>query len=258
MNSDSMLTTQVLQDCEVVLQAGGSGQRIQPLSDFQPKPLLPVCGIPMIERLFRQIVSAGFYNITIITGYGKDAITMHIENLVKVLPRNLRVRFYYEHVPLGNLGALGEINTDGKLVLSLFADLVTDLDFVHLLQTHRKRACDITLTSHYEQYRLRLGEITVAGERVIDYQEKPAKEFLACSGIVVFEPIVIKLARELPRPFGLSDLVQAALDKGHAVTHWTHGAFWHDVNTENELQETEAKLTELQTRNGAISHYSKR
>lgn len=239
-------------DSEVILQAGGRGQRIQPLSDLQPKPLLPVCGIPMIEMLFRQIVSAGFRKITVITGYGKDALVEHIESILKLLPHDVRVRFHHEDHPQGNLGALGDIDTGLRSALLLFADLVTDLDFVQLLRVHREKGCNITLTSHYERYRLRLGEICVTGERVTDYQEKPVKEFLACSGIIVFEPEVVKLAREIPKPFGLSDLVQVALGRGHSVAHWAHGAFWHDVNTEDELREAESKLMELQNRKGAM------
>jgi len=234
-----------LQNSEVILQAGGRGQRIQPLSDRQPKPLLPVCGMPMIERLIRQFESAGFRKITVITGYGGEAIVEYIESVLKTLPQEIRVRFHHEEVPQGNLGVLGDIDTGMRRALLVFADLVTDLDFVQLLNIHLERGCSTTLASHYEKYRLRLGELSVVDERVTDYQEKPAREFLACSGIAVFEPEVIALARELPRPFGISDLIQASLDRKLSITHWAHGAFWRDVNTKDELQETEVKLTEL-------------
>jgi NDP-sugar pyrophosphorylase family protein len=237
-----------LLDTEVILQAGGKGQRIQPLSERQPKPLLSICGMPMIERLFRQLVSAGFINITVITGYGRDAIVEHIQSLRKGLPGKIRVRFHHEAEPQGNVGALSEIDTGRRRALLVFADLVTDLDFVHLLKIHLERACSITLTSHYEHYRLRLGEINVAGAQVTDYQEKPARKFLACSGIAVLEPAVIAVAHELPRPFGISDLVRQCLDSNHSVTHWRHGAFWLDINTEAELQAAESKLATLLAR----------
>ncbi len=248
--ASSVRCREELLDIEVILQAGGRGQRIQSLSDRYPKPLLPVCGMPMVERLFRQLVSAGLRNITVITGYGRDAIVEHIESLRRVLPQEIRVRFHHEAEPLGNVGALGDIDTGFRRALLVFADLVTDMDFVRLLSVHQERGCSITLTSHYERYRLRLGEINVAGTYVTDYQEKPAKEFLACSGIAVFEPEVSAVAREISRPFGISDLVRECLDSGHSVTHWTHGAFWFDVNTEDELQEAEAKLTGLLARKG--------
>ncbi|VAW84732.1 hypothetical protein MNBD_GAMMA16-2013 [hydrothermal vent metagenome] len=242
---NSTCSHEELQNSEVILQAGGRGQRIQPLSDQQPKPLLPVCGVPMIEMLLRQLVSAGFRKITVITGYGRDAIVGHIESLLKVLPQKIRVRFHHEEKPQGNLGVLGDLDIEMRRVLLVFADLVTDLNFVQLLNTHLERGCSTTLTSHYESYRLRLGELSVAGSYVTDYQEKPPKEFLACSGIAVFEPEVIALARELPRPFGISDLIQASLNRKLSITHWIHGAFWRDVNTKDELQEAEAQLTGL-------------
>jgi NDP-sugar pyrophosphorylase family protein len=116
-------------------------------------------------------------------------------------------------------------------VLLCFADLVTALDFAQLIHIHRERQHDVTLASHYEHHQLTLGELLVDGDTVRGYQEKPRKAFLICSGIAIFDARAMRVARELPRPYGISNLVLAMLSAGCSVTHWLHGAYWIDVNT---------------------------
>jgi NDP-sugar pyrophosphorylase family protein len=76
---------------------------------------------------------------------------------------------------------------------------------------------------------------------VIGYKEKPEKSFLICSGIAVFEPLALDLV-PADRPIGISDLVCLALERGSQVTHWTHGAFWMDVNSKEDLTRASAAI----------------
>jgi hypothetical protein len=77
---------------------------------------------------------------------------------------------------------------------------------------------------------------------VADYQEKPVKHFLICSGMAVFEPEVLDLI-DPNRPCGISDLIKAALAHSFKVAHWTHGAFWVDVNDRDALRRAETELS---------------
>jgi len=227
-------------EVHAVLQAGGKGSRLRDASGDTPKPLLCVGGLPMVERLLRQLLRAGARRITLITGWKADALEAHLCGL-DGLPEDLDLRFLRESVERGNVGSLARLPRDGAPVLFCFADLVTDLDFAELARRHRRSRADVTLTSHWESHRLGLGELTTEGERVVGYSEKPEKRFRICSGIAVLEPAVLDLV-EADRPFGLSELVGAALARGRRVVHWEHGAFWRDVNTPDALQEVNRVL----------------
>lgn len=216
-----------------VLQAGGRGERMLDIGGKTPKPLLKVGGTPMVERLLRQLLKAGVRNVTVITGWMGDRVESHLLRIGR-LPRNLNLSFIREERARGNVGSLADLPRDGRQVLLAFGDLVTDLDFAALLSVHLDRRADVTLTSHYETHRLSLGELVVHGQTVAGYQEKPEKRFLICSGIAVFEPRVIELV-PADRPVGISDLVLSALSAHCKVTHWTHEAFWMDINSKAEL-----------------------
>ncbi len=221
-----------------VLQAGGQGTRLRPASPEIPKPLVKVGGVAMVERLLRQFVVSGVRQISVITGWGGEQVEAHLRHL-EGLPDGVCVNFIRETQPMGNIGALGQLASETRPILFAFGDLVTDLDFAKLVARHRQQAADVTLTSHYESHRLQLGELLVENQNVVGYQEKPLKQFLICSGIAVFEPGVLKLL-DAERPAGISDLILASISEGMEVNHWTHGAFWRDVNTPEALEEVEA------------------
>jgi NDP-sugar pyrophosphorylase family protein len=189
----------------------------------------------MIERLLRQLLDAGVRRVTVITGPCGNLIEAHLLGL-EDLPGDLELEWIREEEPRGNVGSLSELRRDGRAVILVFADLATNLDFSRLLEVHASRGAAVTLTSHTESYRVRLGELVVEGDRVIEYREKPEKRHLICSGIAVIEPPIVELVWR-DRPMGISDLISEALAGGHEVVHWTHRSRWIDVNSPDDLSE---------------------
>ncbi|MCB1832952.1 MAG: nucleotidyltransferase family protein [Geminicoccaceae bacterium] len=225
-----------MSNIHAVVQAGGKGERLRPLTADRPKPMLEVGGVPMFERVVRGLINAGIDRITIVVAYRADMIRDHVETMN--LPRRVRIDFFEETNMLGNAGALGRIGVERKYALLAFGDLVTDLDFSTFAQRGFVEGCDILLASHKEEHRLQLGEIVVDGNEVLAYREKPLKTFLICSGIALFRRDCLSvILGDDGCPFGISDLITAALKCGHTVKHWEHGAFWMDVNTLEALDE---------------------
>jgi NDP-sugar pyrophosphorylase family protein len=219
-----------------VIQAGGLGQRIRSIAGATAKPMLRVGEEPMVARLIRQIAASGVCHGTVIIAEGSH----HFRNFLRQIAQGtsgFNLDVIEECAPLGNAGALATIECHGRAVLFCFGDLVTDLAFDRMAALHRERGCAVTLASHYEDHQLSLGELVTEGIHVERYVEKPRKQFLICSGIAIFEPQVLELARTLSTPFGLVDLINACLNRGYRVTHWTHEAYWIDVNTPELLEQ---------------------
>jgi len=229
-----------------VIQAGGRGQRIRPVAGSLAKPLLPVGDEPMIGRLIRQIASSGVRSATVIIPNACSELREFLHHAALAVP-GLDLDVLEEQHPLGNAGALGAVECRGRTVLFCFADLVTDLAFDRIATVHRDRRCDVTVASHHEFHQLSLGELITEGSRVCGYIEKPRKRFLICSGIAVFEPRILELARTLQTPFGLVDLITACLQAGYAVTHWIHEAYWIDVNTPELLEQARSDASARRT-----------
>src|SRR5688572_11923787 len=115
-----------------VLQAGGRGERLRPVTDTVPKAILEVRGIPIVERLLLQFRQAGIRSVTVITGWLSDKLEARVRaDSRRFAP--LHIEFLHEDRPLGNFGAVAGLNAD-RPVLMAFGDLVTDLDFQGLLK----------------------------------------------------------------------------------------------------------------------------
>jgi NDP-sugar pyrophosphorylase family protein len=219
-----------------VIQAGGLGQRIRAVAEAAAKPMLRVGEEPMIARLIRQIAASGVRHGSVVIPKGNEQFRALLTQVAGGTA-GFELDVIEEHTPLGNAGALGRVECHGRTVLFCFGDLVTDLAFDRMAAVHRDRRCEVTLASHHEHHQLSLGELVTDGARVERYVEKPRKQFLICSGVALFEPRVLELAKTLPTPFGLVDLINACLKVGYSVTHWMHDAYWIDVNTPELLQQ---------------------
>lgn len=122
---------------KAVILAGGFGKRLKPLTDERPKPMIEVCGIPIIEWQVRWLRKAGIQDFVLCVGYMREHIFDHIGNGNKFAAR---VEYSVEEEPLGTGGAL--LNARDLLAgqdsfLMLNGDVLTELD-PNKLQVARK------------------------------------------------------------------------------------------------------------------------
>ena len=223
----------IAQSVTAVLQAGGRGERLRPITDHTSKCLLPVGGSPIIERLIGQINETGIRSVTVITGWLGEQVGAHVQSIAGSFPK-LELSVMRETQRLGNIGGLSQLPPTENNLLFLFADLVTDMDFASLLAAHLASDADITLASHLDPYQLSFGELEVDGTRVTKYIEKPIKHTLICSGVAALRQSAVGLI-PAGRPMGIADLVTVALREGMRVAHRQHEALWIDVNSEAAL-----------------------
>ena len=132
---------------KVVIMAGGRGTRIAELFPDIPKPLIPVDGIPILEREIRSLASQGFKDIILTVGYLADKIIAYLGDGSWL---GVKIDYYVEETPLGNAGALFRLKEKiGEEPFFLFnADAAFDVDFNRMLDFHKKRGGLVTLFTH--------------------------------------------------------------------------------------------------------------
>ncbi|MBO4374700.1 MAG: HAD-IIIA family hydrolase [Lachnospiraceae bacterium] len=129
-----------------VIMAGGKGKRISALFPDIPKPLIPIDGIPVLEREIRLLAGQGFRDIILTVAYMSDKLVSYFGNGDRL---GVHIDYYIEETPLGNAGALYEIKdrlSDDFLLLN--ADTVFDVDFRRFTESHRSRGGLVTLFTH--------------------------------------------------------------------------------------------------------------
>lgn len=127
--------------------AGGRGTRIAELFPNIPKPLIPVNGMPILEREIRSLAAQGFKDIILTIGYLADKISSYFGDGSKF---GVSIEYFVEETPLGNAGALFQLREKigDEPFLLLNADAAFDVDFNRMVAFHKQHKGLATLFTH--------------------------------------------------------------------------------------------------------------
>ena len=124
--------------------AGGRGTRISELFPDIPKPLIPIQGIPVLEREIISLRDQGFTDIILTIGYMAEKIQDYFGDGSKL---GVNISYFVEEKPLGNAGALFFLDLKEDFLL-LNADAVFDVDFNRMVAFHKQHGGLVTLFTH--------------------------------------------------------------------------------------------------------------
>jgi NDP-sugar pyrophosphorylase family protein len=224
--------------------AGGQGERMRASGIDVAKPLVPVRGVPLVERNLLHLLRQGFKDIVVSVPGDAGPVGSYAEQRLAPLASEAGARFRVlaEQTPLGNIGCAGMLQGEGD-VLTVYADNLTSLDLRSVLGHHAESGAALTLAAHEERFRLPYGRLDIAGGRVLGYAEKPTIAVTVCSAVAVLAPAATEV---LPadRPTGLADLTLELLRRGLPVSAYEHDAPWVDVNDADGLRRAEDLLEE--------------
>ena len=127
--------------------AGGRGTRIAELFPNMPKPLIPVAGMPILEREIKSLCAQGFKDIILTVGYLADKIIAYFGDGSQF---GAKIDYFVEESPLGNAGALFRLREKigDKPFLLLNADAAFDVDFNRMVAFHKNHGGLVTLFTH--------------------------------------------------------------------------------------------------------------
>lgn len=213
---------------KAMILAAGRGERMRPLTDHTPKPLLPAAGRPLIEHTIRQLVASGFNDIVINHAH----LGQQIED---VLGDGRRFGARLRYSPEGEQAletAGGIINAlpllDSEVFLVVNGDVATDFPYAELARVKVDLAHLILVDNpeHHPRGDFSLsddGEVTENG-----------RERFTFSGIGLYRPELFKETPSGIRKLGPL-LRQAMSDR--RVTGEKYSGFWMDVGTPERLQQ---------------------
>ncbi len=131
-----------------VIMAGGRGTRISELYPDIPKPLIPIDGIPVLEREIITLRNQGFTDMILTVSHMADKIQDYFKDGSQL---GVNITYFVEEKPLGNAGALFILRDQGRLTenfLLLNADSMFDVDFNRFVKAHLDKNAMVTLFTH--------------------------------------------------------------------------------------------------------------
>jgi dTDP-glucose pyrophosphorylase len=208
-----------------VVMAGGFGNRLRPLTDQTPKPMLPVGDRPILERTIEQLKNTGIRRVSLTTHYRAEAISDHFGDGKDF---GVAIDYVHEDQPLGTAGAIRLLEQIDEPLLVINGDILTHVDFRAMLAYHQKhQAC---LTVGVRQYDLQVpyGVMECEGPNILGVSEKPRMQFLVNAGIYLMEP---RARNYIPgdRKFDMTDLIQSLIREQRTVVSFPILEYWLDI-----------------------------
>jgi len=220
---------------QAILIAGGAGTRLRPYTLHTPKPLLALCGRPVMEYQLDLLKRAGISHVVFAVGVMADQVRAYFGTGDLF---GMKFSYAIEPEPLGTAGAIRNClpHLDGDTTLVFNADILTDADLGAILQQHKARKAEATITLTPVDDPSRYGVVvTDEGGRVKAFIEKPAPgtapSNLINAGIYALEESVI---RDIPDHRAVSierETYPALIATGHAVYAHPWDGYWLDIGT---------------------------
>lgn len=187
---------------KVVILCGGLGTRLREETEYRPKPMVPVGGMPILWHIMKLYAHHGHKDFVLCLGYKGEAIKEYfrnyhwnISNVTLTLGRNPKIRYHNSHdaedwtVTLLDTGA--DTQTGGRLRQALshvedetflltYGDGLTDSDINASILFHREHGAIATTTAVMPSGRF--GEVAIDGETITAFREKPEREAAFISG----------------------------------------------------------------------------
>lgn len=211
---------------EAMIMAGGRGERLRPLTDKTPKPMLLLGNTPIIERNIDRLIAFGIEKIYISVKYlGQQIVDYFGDGSSK----GIKIEYIWEDQPLGTAGALSLVNQfETEHILLMNSDLFTDVDFEDLyLNTIKNKALMGVSTTPYTR-KVPFGIFTTDNNRITGLKEKPVYTNYANAGIYILNRKIIK---EIPenRFFNITDLMELLIQNNQTVIHNPIIGYWIDI-----------------------------
>ena len=170
---------------------GGKGTRLAPLTHTLPKPMLPVAGRPILERILLHLVGGGITRVFLAVNYLANVIEEHFGDGTQFGAEVSYLREQPES-PLGTGGALGLLGKQASLpdpVLVVNGDLITQFSIADILDHHEASKAVATIAVRKHTYEVPYGVVIAGGGGYLTgMTEKPLHSWLINAGIYVLDP----------------------------------------------------------------------
>lgn len=130
---------------KVVIMAGGKGTRIASVKSDVPKPMIPICGKPILEWQIENLKACGLTDITLVVGYLGNVIQEYFGDGSNF---GVSINYFVEDAPLGTAGALFKMPELTEDFLLMCGDVILDVDFNRFIEFHKKNNAWASLMAH--------------------------------------------------------------------------------------------------------------
>ena len=226
---------------DAVIMAGGKGERLRPLTEKTPKPLLPVGNKAIIDHNVDRLINYGVQHISVTVNYLKEQIEAHYEQ-----PRNgVQIQTVREPKYLGTIGSIRfvpEFYNDTVLLMN--SDVFTNIDYEDFYLHFMEHDADMSVAAIPYNVSIPYGILDLDGRNIKGLLEKPKYTYYANAGIYLIKRRALD---EIPEDsfFNATDLVEKLIEVGKKVIRYPLNGTWIDIGNPQEYQKAQDLVKHL-------------
>lgn len=215
---------------DAVLMAGGKGERLRPLTEKTPKPLLKVGDKCIIDHNVDRLISYGINHVNVTVNYLGEQLEEHYAE-----PRNgVQVRTLREPKFLGTIGSIKFVDTFyNDTVLVMNSDLFTNIDYEDFFLHFKANNAEMSVAAVSYNVSIPYGILDLEGHNIKGLLEKPKYNYYANAGIYLIKKSALA---EIPEDefFNATDLIEKLIAKGKSVIRYPLNGTWIDIGNPQE------------------------
>ena len=218
---------------DAVLMAGGKGERLRPLTEKMPKPLLPVGDKAIIDHNIDRLISYGVKHINVTVNYLGEQLEEHFKE-----PRNeVQIKTVREPKFLGTIGSIRfvpEFYNDTVLVMN--SDLFTNINYEDFYLHFKEHDADMSVAAVPYNISVPYGILDLEGKRDIKgIIEKPTYDYYANAGIYLIKCSALDLI-PADTMFHSTDLLAALVAQNRRVIRFPLNGTWIDIGNPQDYK----------------------
>ena len=222
---------------DAVLMAGGKGERLRPLTEKTPKPLLPVGGKAIIDHNIDRLINYGVKHINVTVNYLKEQIEEHFME-----PRGgVKVESVREPKYLGTIGSIRFVKEFyNDTILLMNSDLFTNIDYEDFYLHFKEHDAEMSVAAIPYNVSIPYGILDLQGRNIQGLLEKPKYTYYANAGIYLIKR---KALDEIPEDtfFNATDLVEKLIAERKSVIRYPLNGTWIDIGNRKPSRVSKSK-----------------
>ena len=227
---------------DAVIMAGGRGQRLLPLTEHTPKPLLFVGNKPIIEHNIDRLAFYGIDDFWISINYLGDMIEAYFKDGSS---KNIQINYIKEEKPLGTLGAVSLVNKfKHDYILISNSDLLTNIDYEHFFLDFISQDADMAVVTIPYQVNIPYAVLETEDGNVLGFKEKPTYTYYSNGGIYLLKKSLIEM---VPKDdfYNATDLMNELIRQKKKVYSYPLIGYWLDIGTPTDLDKAQNDVTKI-------------
>lgn len=217
---------------DAILMAGGKGERLRPLTEKIPKPLLPVGDKAIIDHNIDRLISYGVNHISVTVNYLKEQIEEHFAQ-----PHNgVQIHAVREPKFLGTIGSIKFVKKFyNDTVLVMNSDLFTNINYEDFYLHFKEHDAEMSVAAVPYTVSVPYGIFDLDGRDIQGLIEKPTYNYYANAGIYLIKKSALD---EIPEDafFNATDLIEKLIAEGKKVIRFPLNGIWIDIGNPQEYQ----------------------